>query len=89
VREAVARYRDGFLREGSPIQAPLPIEAGGRAGSEALFLLGNMLRQAQDAKVLAPMLCKAWEKRFDAGSDVGLVRLDEDLAAVDDEEQKA
>lgn len=60
VRSAVARYRTGFLREGEPIAAPAPIAAGARAGSEALFLLGNMLRQAQDAGVAAPRLLKAW-----------------------------
>ncbi len=36
--------------------APAPIAAGGRAGSKALFLLGNMLRQAQDVKAAAPWL---------------------------------
>jgi 2-dehydropantoate 2-reductase len=61
--EAIRRYRDGFQREGEPINAPVPIEAGGRAGSEALFLLANLLRQCQDAKVPAPMLMRAWDKQ--------------------------
>ncbi len=60
VRSAVARYRTGFVREAEPVIAPAPIASGGRAGSEALFLLGNMLRQAQDAGALAPSLRKAW-----------------------------
>jgi 2-dehydropantoate 2-reductase len=58
---AANRYRTAFLREGEPVSAPAPIAAGGRAGSEALFLLANMLRQAQDAKVAAPALLRAWQ----------------------------
>lgn len=58
--DAMRHYRTAFQREGEPVSAPLPIEAGGRAGSEALFLLANMLRQAQDAKVSAPVLMRAW-----------------------------
>ncbi len=54
------RYRTAFQREGEPVSAPTPIAAGGRAGGEALFLLANMLRQAQDAKVAAPVLLRAW-----------------------------
>ena len=60
IRIAVSRYRTGFQREGEPIMAPTPIAAGGGAGSEALFLLGNMLRQAQDVKVPVPLLMRAW-----------------------------
>jgi 2-dehydropantoate 2-reductase len=55
------RYRTAFLRDGDPVSAPAPIAAGGRAGSEALFLLASMLRQAQDAKVAAPALLRAWQ----------------------------
>ena len=66
VREAVTRYRDGFLREGEPIQAPAPIEAGDRARAEARFLLGNMLRKAEDGKVDAQYLQRAWVGRVTA-----------------------
>lgn len=59
--ETVRRYKNAFQREGEPVSAPLPIETGGRAGSEALFLLANMLRRAQDAKMPAPTLLRAWE----------------------------
>jgi 2-dehydropantoate 2-reductase len=58
---AANRYRTAFLREGEAVVAPPPIAAGGRAGSEGLFLLANMLRQAQDAKVAAPALLRAWQ----------------------------
>lgn len=63
--DAVRRYKTAFLRDGEPVGVPTPIEAGGRAGSEALFLLANMLRQCQDAKVTAPTLMRAWEKKAD------------------------
>ena len=62
---AVRRYKTAFQREGEPVSAPLPIAVGGRAGSEALFLLANMLRQAQDVRVSAPMLMRAWQ--YNAG----------------------
>jgi 2-dehydropantoate 2-reductase len=58
---AANRYRTAFLREGEPVSAPAPIAASGRAGSEALFLLANALRQAQDAGVSAPTLQRAWQ----------------------------
>jgi 2-dehydropantoate 2-reductase len=57
---AIQRYKTAFQREGEPVGVPAPVNAGGRAGSEALFLLGNMLRQAQDAMVPAPTLLRAW-----------------------------
>ena len=59
---AVQHYKTASLRDGEPVVAPAPIAAGGRAGSEGLFLLGNMIRQAQDAKVAAPTLLGAWER---------------------------
>lgn len=61
VRDATARYKTAFSKDGEPVIAPAPIAAGGRAGSEALFLLGSMLRQAENARVAAPWLLKAWE----------------------------
>ncbi len=61
VRDATARYKTAFMKEGEPVITPAPIAARGRVGSEALFLLGNMVRQAQDAAVTAPWLLKAWE----------------------------
>jgi 2-dehydropantoate 2-reductase len=61
--EAVQRYRQGFLQESSPIMAPVPIAMGGRAGSESLFFLGNMLRKALDVKAQAPTLLRAWEHK--------------------------
>ncbi len=60
VRDAAARYKTAFMREGEPVIAPAPIGAGGRAGSEALFLLGSMLRQAQGLGWPAPSLRNAW-----------------------------
>ena len=48
------------MKENESVIAPSPIAAGGRAGSEALFLLGNLLRQADDVKVPAQFLRKAW-----------------------------
>ncbi len=60
VRDVAARYKTAFMKEGEPVIAPTPIAAGGRAGSEAMFLLGNMLRQAQDARIEVPQLRKAW-----------------------------
>ncbi len=65
--DAVRRYKTAFLREGEPVGAPVPIEAGGRAGSEALFVLGNMLRQCQDAKLPAVTLTRAWNVGLDRG----------------------
>lgn len=58
---AANRYRTAFLREGEPVSAPAQISAGGRAGSEAMFLLANMLRQAQEVGTSAPMLQRAWQ----------------------------
>jgi 2-dehydropantoate 2-reductase len=60
--DAVQRYRHGFLHESEPIIAPVPIAFGGRAGSESLFLLGHMVRQAQNAKVATPTFLRAWEE---------------------------
>jgi 2-dehydropantoate 2-reductase len=60
---AVQRYRQGFLTESMPIMSPVPIAIGGRAGDEALFLLANMVRQAQDVKVVVPTLLRAWEHK--------------------------
>lgn len=59
VRDAAARYKTAFLKEGEPVGAPAPVAAGGRSGSEALFLLGNMLRQAEDAGVQTSWLGRA------------------------------
>ncbi len=72
VRDAAARYKTAFMKEGEPVIAPVPIAAGGRAGSEAQFLLGNMLRQAQDAGVPVPWLLKAWAaaSKIETSSDV-------------------
>lgn len=55
------RYRTAFLRESEPVSVPAPIAAGGRAGSEALYLLATMVRIARDAKVATPNLVRAWE----------------------------
>jgi 2-dehydropantoate 2-reductase len=60
---AVQRYREGFLKEAEPIIAPVPIATGGRAGGESLFLLGNLLRQAQNRKIAVPTLLRAWEEK--------------------------
>lgn len=59
VRHAAARYKTAFMKEGEPVIAPAPIACGGRAGSEALFLLANMLRQAEDARVQTSWLGRA------------------------------
>jgi 2-dehydropantoate 2-reductase len=61
--EMTQRYRQGFLKESLPIMSPVPIAIGGRAGAEALFLLANMVRQAQDVKVVVPTLLRAWEHK--------------------------
>ncbi len=58
---AVQRYRHAFLKESEPVMAPVPLASGGRASDEAFFLLGNLLRKAQDKKVAAPTLMRAWE----------------------------
>lgn len=49
--DAARRYLTAFHREGEPVGAPMPIEAGGRSCTEAVSLLANTLRQCQDAKV--------------------------------------
>lgn len=61
IAAAVRPYQTAIFREGVPVSAPTPIAEGGAAGSENLFLMGNMLRQALDKKVPAPLLRKAWE----------------------------
>ena len=66
---AIARYIAGssmhplvvYGRSGSGKSALLASFVAGAEDSEALFLLGNMLRQAQDAGVKAPLLKTAWE----------------------------
>jgi 2-dehydropantoate 2-reductase len=68
--DAVQRYRQGFLMESDPIMAPVPIALGGRAGDESLFLLANMVRQAQDVKTRIPTLLQAWEHKKPPTADV-------------------
>jgi 2-dehydropantoate 2-reductase len=61
---AVQLYRYGFMMESVPIMAPVPIALGGRASEESLFLLANMVRQAQDVKARIPTLLRAWEHKI-------------------------
>ncbi len=61
VREVATPYKAAFMREGETVVAPAPIVSGGREGSEAQFLLGSMVRQAEDVGVPTQRLRTAWE----------------------------
>ena len=56
----VRKYEKAFMLEGRPVQAPLLIEADGRAGDEAGYILASMLANARHWRVPAPNFDAAW-----------------------------
>lgn len=58
----VMAYDRAFLLEGRPVQAPPRICDDGRAGDEAVYLLGEMVARARRARVNASRFGQAWRR---------------------------
>ena len=56
----VRKYEKAFMLEGRPVQAPLLIDADGRTGDEAGYILASMLANARHWRVPAPNFDAAW-----------------------------
>ena len=56
----VRQYEKAFMLEGRPIQGPLTIDADGRAGDEAGYILASMLANARHWRVPSPNFDAAW-----------------------------
>lgn len=56
----VRKYENAFMLEGRPVQSPPLIDADGRAGDEAGYLLASMLASARHWRVPASTFESAW-----------------------------